>query len=45
LTKQVRLEQIVGKDPLEWIKKGEPLAKGKRRGSNLMYGMNRLIDI
>jgi len=45
LTKQVRLEQMVGKDPLEWIKKGEPLAKGKRRGSNLMYGMNRLVDI
>lgn len=45
LTKQVRLEQMVGKDPLEWVKRGEPLSKGKRRGSNLMYGMNRLVDI
>ena len=45
LTKQVRLEKMVGKDPLEWIKRGEPLSKGKRRGSNLMYGMNRLVDI
>jgi hypothetical protein len=45
LTKQVRLEHMVGKDPLEWIKRGEPLSKGKRRGSNLMYGMNRLLDI
>ena len=45
LTKQVRLEQMVGKDPLEWIKRGEPLSKGKRRGSNMMYGLNRLVDI
>ena len=45
LTKQVRLEQMVGKDPLEWIKRGEPLSKGKRRGSNMMYGMNRFVDI
>jgi hypothetical protein len=35
----------VGKDPLEWIKRGEPLSKGKRRGSNMMYGMNRFVDI
>jgi hypothetical protein len=45
LTKQLRLEQMLGKDPLEWIRHGEPLSKGKRSGSNLMYGMNRFVDI
>lgn len=45
LTKQVRLEQMVGKDPLGWIKRGEPLAKGKRRGSKMTYGLNRFVDI
>lgn len=48
LTKQVELEKMVGKDPLEWLREGKELKRVKnKRGTSsaLLYGMNRMVDI
>jgi len=48
LTEQVGLEKMVGKDPLEWMRRGEELKRvpNKRgKSSDLLFGVNRLLDI
>mmetsp|Transcript_20024 Transcript_20024/g.43386 ORF Transcript_20024/g.43386 Transcript_20024/m.43386 type:complete len:1495 (+) Transcript_20024:183-4667(+) len=48
LTDKVGLEKMAGKDPLEWMRRGEELKRvqNKRgKSSALQYGMNRMLDI
>ncbi|KAL7543836.1 hypothetical protein ACHAXR_013184 [Thalassiosira sp. AJA248-18] len=48
LIEQVGLEKMIGKDPLEWMRRGEELKRvqNKRgKSSALQYGMNRMVDI
>ena len=47
LTQKVHLEKIIGKDPLQWLHDGKELKKkkSKKGGSQLQYGMNRMLDI
>ena len=48
LTDKIGLENMVGKDPLEWMRRGEEVKRvqNKRgKSSDLHYGMNRLLDI
>ena len=48
LTERVGLETMVGEDPLEWMRRGEELKRvqNKRaKSSNMMLGMNRMLDI
>lgn len=48
LTDKIGLENMVGKDPLEWMRRGEEAKRvqNKRgKSSDLHYGINRLIDI
>lgn len=43
-----KIENMVGKDPLEWMRRGEEAKRvqNKRgKSSDLHYGINRLIDI
>ncbi len=46
LTKKVRLEEMIGKDPLQWIREGEQMKRDRKKtGSKLQFVANRLIDI
>lgn len=47
LTQKVHLDKIIGKDPLQWLHDGKELKKkkSKKGGSQLQYGMNRMLDI
>ena len=45
---QRRLEELVGKDPLEWKHQGETLKYSRKKrqfSSSVQYGMNRFLDI
>ena len=48
LTERVGLEKMVGKDPLEWMRRGQELQRvqNKRaRSADMQYGLNRMLDI
>lgn len=48
LTELVGLENMVGEDPLEWMRRGEELKRvqNKRaRSADMQFGLNRMLDI
>ncbi len=48
LTKEVGLEKLIGKDPLEWMREGEGQFKrehSKRGNRNLLIAKNKLLQI
>lgn len=43
-----QVEKLIGKDPLEWMRRGKELKRKKdKRGTSsaLQYGLNRMVDI
>lgn len=47
LENKLRLNELIGNDPLEWLHKGKQLRKSRERKGNsqIMYARNRLTDI
>ena len=47
LEKKVGLEELIGRDPLIWLRKGKEHQRSRKRkgNSNVVYAMNRLLDI
>ena len=48
MTEGVGLEKMVGKDPLEWMRRDQELQRvqNKRaRSADMQYGLNRMLDI
>lgn len=47
LEKRVGLEELIGKDHLEWLRKGKQMQKSRKRKGNsqVLYAKNRMLDI
>lgn len=47
LEKKVGLEELIGRDPLVWLRKGKEHQKSRKRkgNSDVVFAMNRLLDI